>query len=125
MANLTHVNGDAGTVGTFVSFIGKVPMAFALIVKNTAGAAQNITAETAADNAIPAILRGLELNATVLAYQVENAATGQISVLLEGVAGLTAANIQTSIQSLGNVGVTPIDVSGTTVVNNGFKLSLI
>lgn len=123
MASLLHVNGDAGVVGSFVSFIGKTPKAFALVIKNVGGVAQNVTAETSADYAIPAIFRGLELNATVLAYQVENTASGQISVLLEGVSSLAASDIQTEIRSLGNVGVNNIDVSGTVVTDVGFKLA--
>ena len=96
---------------------------------------------------VEAILKILTQKVTVLAYQVENAATGQISVIFEqqaawsasfygqsgagnsNVSGMIAptndynlvvADLQTAIQALGaTVGINGTDVRQTVVVNAG------
>ena len=138
MADFYRVSGNAGVVGDgkgFIStaigasFIGKFPVAMAGYIANTSGTAQDIRTESGVNNAIPAILSAIASNVTVLAYQVEATSGGNISLLLEGAAGLAATDagiatiVQNTVRSLTAAGNNAIDCSGSVFLNRGFKLS--
>lgn len=117
-------NGGAGTIGTVQSFIGKTPKFFGIVVKNGSNSARDISAETGVDGAIMGILKVLESNTSVLCYQVENASSGVMSVMLESANHLTASDVQAMIQAGGASGVyNGINATGTVVTDVGFKLA--
>ena len=108
-----------------VSFSGSQPEAYAIVIKNGSAVAQDIRTEGQTGESIEAILFEVLTKATVTYMQIENDATGQISIMLEGNGGgWTAATMQTAIRALGaTVGANSVDVSGTTVTNLGLKLA--
>ena len=133
MAEVTRVNGDVlsgvnqnTAVGALVSFNGSQPKAFAIIVKNGSGTAQDIRAEGQVGESIEKILFAILVKSSITYYQVENTTAGQISIMLEANGGgWTAADMQTAIRALGaTVGANSIDVTGTTVTDLGLKLAL-
>ena len=132
MAEVTRVNGDVlsgvnqnTAVGALVSFAGSQPEAYAIVVKNGSGTAQDIRTEGQTGESIEAILFEVLTKATITYMQIENDTSGQISIMLEGNGGgWTAATLQTAIRALGaSVGANTVDVSGTTVTNTGLKLA--
>jgi len=140
MADFYRTNGSAGAVGDgkgFVStaigasFIGKYPVAIAGYIANSSGTAQDIRYESNVNYAIPTILNALEANVTVLAYQVEPSSGGNISLLIEGGAGLASTDagiatiVQNTVRTLTAAGNSSIDCSGSMFVNRGFKLSYV
>jgi hypothetical protein len=123
MADVTRFNGDAGTVGDFINFIGANVAAFKLLVQNATFVARDIRTQNGPDETIEAILKTVAIRATVLGYQVENDTSGQISLLVEK-GDWTTADLQANIRALGsNVLGTGIDVSGSNVSTNGYKLA--
>lgn len=133
MVEVTRVNGDVlsgvnqnTAVGELVSFAGSQPEAYAIVVKNGSGTAQDIRTEGQAGESIEAILFAILTKATITYYQIENDTSGQISIMLEANGGgWTAATMQTAIRALGaTVGANDVDVTGTTVTNVGYKLAL-
>jgi hypothetical protein len=130
MAEFYRVNGNVTPdgMGTFVSFIGKTPKCYGIKVVGTAGA-KDVSAELGPNDAVAGILRAISSNATVLGYQIENNATGNISLLVEAPATLTAANMQAIIRTSGNGAggygnSSPQFDAGLTVVTDvGFKLA--
>ena len=123
MADFYRTNGNAGPAGSFISFIGKVPKAFQIWIANGSNVAQDLRGELGVNYAVPAILNALEANSTVLAYQIENTANGNISVLLEGAAGITASQIQATLAANGPYGNNAIVATGTVVNDIGFRLN--
>ena len=138
MADFYRTNGNVGAPGDgkgFIStaigasFIGKFPVAVSGYIAASGGTAQDIRYESNVNYALPAILNTLEGTVTVLAYQVENGANGNISLLLEGAQGLAATDagiasvIQAAVRQLTAAGNNSIDCSGSAFVNRGFKLS--
>lgn len=132
MAEVTRTNGDVlsgvnqnSAVGALVSFNGSQPKAFAIIVKNGSGTAQDIRAEGQAGESIEKILFTVLTKATITYMQIENTTAGQISLMLEANGGgWTASDLQTAIRALGaSVGANTIDVTGTTVTDLGLKLA--
>jgi hypothetical protein len=118
------VNGGAGTIGTVQSFIGKTPKFFGVVVKNGGNTAQDLSAETGVDGAIIGILKALEANTSVLCYQVENASSGVMSVMLETANHLAYGDVQAIIRAGGANGVyNGINATGTVVTDTGFKLA--
>lgn len=133
MAEVTRVNGDVlsgvnqnTTAGELVSFNGSQPVAFGIVVKNASGEAVDISSETGALEAIEKMFFTILTKATIVYYQIENDATGQVSVMMEANGGgWTASSLQTAIRALGTtVGSNTVDVSGTTVTDTGLKLAL-
>ena len=130
MAIVTRVNGDSNGVvvvdvgvhgtgigGIISTGIGKAPVAYKIVV---GGSLQN---EMGPNGAVETLLKQVELNSTLLMYQVQNDTSGQVSVLVEGF-GWTDATLQTQLRSLGNVGANAVQFGATTVSsNNGFKLA--
>ena len=144
MADFYRVNGNVGAIGDgkgFIStaagasFIGKFPVALAMYVASGAGSAQNLANELGVNLTVEGIFKAISANTTVLAYQVEAGSSGNISVLLEGAAGLgssdaaIASTVQSMIRNGGNgagfYGNNNVDATGTLVVNRGFKLSFV
>ena len=123
MADFYRVNGTAGTAGTFQSFIGKTPKCFGGWIANGSNSAQNLSSEVAVNLAVPAILTALESNTTVLAYQIENVSSGNISVMLEGASHLTASDIQGIIRGNSPYGNNAVVATGTIITDVGFKLA--
>ena len=123
MADVTRYNGDAGTVGDFISFIGPEVTAFKLLVQNVSYSARDLTTHAGPGEAIEAILKTVATRATVLGYQVENDVSGQISLLVEK-GDWTAADLQANVRLLGsNVNGTGVDVRGSNVSTGGYKLA--
>lgn len=135
MADFYRVSGTAGAIGdgkgwvstaAGASFIGKQPLALAIVIQDSSLGKANLASELDVNLAVPAIINAIEANATVLAYQVEPGSSGNLSVILEGAAGLTAADVQAAIRGgapSGLYGNNSVDASGTVVVNRGLKLS--
>jgi hypothetical protein len=124
MADFYRKNGNAGTIGTFQSFVGKNLLAIGAIIKNAGGTPQDLRTEVAVNLAVPAILQALSANVTVLAYQFENTSAGAASFLLEGAYGYANNDIRDMIRGAGaSAGNNAVDTTGTTVTNVGFKLA--
>jgi len=101
MADFYRTNGNVGTVGTFVSFIGKTPKAFGLRVVGTAGPT-SLVGELGVNGAMQDILKTVSSNITVLGFQVESGTNGNVSLLIEGGDYVTATNLQAIIRTGGN-----------------------
>lgn len=123
-----------------VTGIGKEVNLFKILVKNNGATAIDLHQTGAASEmqtgaTVEAILKVVAQLVTVLMYQVENDTSGQISILVEqkdawsdtGTTndyGFTIPSLQAAIRALGaTVGLNSIDVRGTTVLNEGFKLA--
>jgi len=125
MAIVTRVHGDAAgvvnvDVGTHGAGIGGIvatgisrrPTAYKIVAN------VDLTGETVTGGAVEAIFRVVAQKSSMLAYQVENDTTGQVSVLVEG-SGWTDADLQTAVRALGSSGVGPVSLAGTTVASTG------
>ena len=130
MADFYRSNGTSGSKGTFVSLIGKTPKAFGIRLSGTAVGGTDLTTELGPEGAWQGVLKAISSNATVLAYQIENTATGNVSVLLEGGDFLSATNLQSIIRTggngaggYGNAAVGLADCGLTLVTDTGFKLA--
>ena len=141
MADFYRVNGNVGIIGdgkgflttvAGASFIGKQPVAVAAVIQDSSLSKANLAGELGVNGAVEGILKALSSNVTVLAYQVETGANGNISLLLEGAAGLGTSDsaIATAVQNIirgggsaGLYGNNNVDATGTAVVNRGLKLS--
>jgi len=127
MADFYRKNGDAGTIGTFQSFIGKTLRAVAIVVKDAGTSAVDLRSEVGVNLAVPAILQAIESNVSVLAYQVQNTTSGQISLLLETANHLTTTDIANIVKAGGASGIygnNSVDATTTTCTDVGFKLAL-
>ena len=149
MADVTRVHGDPlGVVAVdaskgdtdadgvldatlTVANVGRQCAWMAIIVKNGSAEAVDLQAEVDTGDSVEAILKAIqasEVSSTqyggeILAYQVEDDTTGQISVMVAG-SNWTASTMQTAIQALGTtVGNNSVDVSGSTVTDTGMKLA--
>ena len=138
MADFYRVNGNVGLIGDgkgFIStaagasFIGKQPVAIAGYIADGSNSAQSLANELGVNGAVEGILKAISANVTVLAYQIEAGSSGNISLLLEGAAGLSstdagiASAIQTIVSGNGPYGNNAIVSTGSKFVNKGFKLS--
>lgn len=132
MAEVTRVNGDVlsgvnqnTAAGALVSLGGSQPVCFGISVANGSGVAVDVSGEVGTLEAVEAILFTVLKKATILYFQVENDASGLISIMLEvNGGGWTAATLQTDIRALGaTVGANNVDVTGTVVTNTGLKLA--
>jgi hypothetical protein len=130
MADFYRTSGNVtpGGMGTFVSFMGKQPTCYGIKVAGTAGA-KDVSAELGPNDAVAGILKAISANATILAYQIENNSTGNISLMLEAPVEFTATNIRDIIRNSGNGAggygnSSPLFDAGQTLVTNvGFKLA--
>ena len=123
MADFYRTNGNNGPAGSFISFIGKQPTPFAIVVQSSGLTKADLRGELGVNLAVPGILQALEANVTVLGYQVENNNTGNLSVLLEGGNNFTASNIAAIIQAGSPYGNNSVDASGTSVQAPGFRIT--
>jgi hypothetical protein len=128
MADFYRTNGSVGTIGTFVSLIGKTPKAFGIRIAGTAGQ-KDVSGELGVNGAVQDIFKMLSANATILGYQIENNSTGNVSVLIEGGDNLSAATVQSIIRTGGNGAggygnsSPQLDAGSTLVTDVGFKLA--
>jgi hypothetical protein len=127
MADFYRVNGSAGSLGSFVSFIGKTPKCYGVKLAGADGA-RDLTAEMGVNGALGGVFRQISANATILAYQVENNTSANVSIMLEAPSELTATNIRDIIRNGGNGAgwygnTTAFDCSTTLVTDTGFKLA--
>ena len=128
MADFYRTNGTVGTIGTFVSFIGKTPTCYGVKIAGTAGQ-KDVSAELGPNDALQGIFKAISANATILGYQIEDNATGNISLMLEAPQTFTATNLRDIIRTGGNGAggygnSSPLFDAGTTLVTNvGFKLA--
>ena len=143
MADFYRVNGNVGIIGdgkgflttvAGASFIGKQPVALAAVIQDGSLSKANLANELGVNGAVEGILKAISSNVTVLAYQIETGANGNISLLLEGSAGIgstdaaVASTVQAIIRGGGSAGLygnNNVDATGTSVVNRGFKLSYV
>ena len=149
MADVTRVNGDPlGVVAVYdsrgdtdgngvldatltVANVGRQCAWLAIIVKNGSAEAVDLQAEVDTGDSVEAILKAIQSSiisttqygGEILAYQVEDDTTGQISVMVAG-SNWTNSTMQTAIRALGTtVGNNTVDVSGSTVTDTGMKLA--
>ena len=94
---------------------------FKLLIND--GSAVDLQAQVGTGLGVEAILQDIQTKSTVAIYQVEDDATGQISVALYPTDAYTAATLQTQIRLLTAAGSTPIDCSSSTVADAGMKLA--
>lgn len=131
MAQITRPNGDVlsgvnqnSTAGNFVSFNGVRLSAFKIVIADSGSNPQDIRDEGQSGEVIESIVKLIMTNATPSYMQIENDTSGQVSILLEGDGGWDASSLQAAIRSLGTgVGLNSVDVSGSTVTDNGLKLA--
>ena len=76
------------------------------------------------------LMQNIQNTATVAMYQVEDDTTGQISIGVYPQAAWTTTTLQASLRAVGNVQITAsdgtvtgVDVAGTDVTTDGFKLA--
>jgi hypothetical protein len=127
MANIARTSGSTFTSTTASEFIGKDLTWLAIVIKNNCDAAQSISGEDLAEELVDTLTQiittgdsSYNYGANILALQQN--ATGQISLCLEGATGWTATALRNAIRAYGTIN--SIDVSGTTVTDVGFKLAL-
>lgn len=132
MAIFTRTNGDAKGVtnvdtgkgpGVIVATgLTKNPLALKVVAGTSS--AKDLRSETVTGGAVETILRSIAIDSTVVMYQVENDANGQLSVLVEA-NGSDASTIQARLNALGNIGTAGnVWAAGITVTSSGgFKLA--
>lgn len=128
MAELTKANGGVGSVGVTQYYGGSQLKFFKILVLNGSSQAVDVSAENGVNEAIEKIVQVIETKATLVAMQIENDASGQISVALEmNGAGWddTANDLRDAIRALGTtVGANSVDVSLSTASSTaGMKLA--
>ena len=94
---------------------------FKLLIND--GSAVDLQAQVGTGLGVEAILQDIQTKSTVAIYQVEDDATGQISVALYPTDAYTAATLQTQIRLLTAAGSTPISCASSTVADAGMKLA--
>jgi hypothetical protein len=90
----------------------------------------NVTSGVFTPGVVVQLNQNIQTTATIAMYQVEATSAGQISYAVYPSGAWTAATLQASLRALGNIQITASDgtvtgvnVSGTDVVNVGFKLA--
>jgi hypothetical protein len=106
---------------------------FALVVENGSNQAidlRNECGNVTDPGVVQTINQAIQEKATIAIYQVEGAATGQISYALYPTGAWTTGTLDTAITGLGNVQITNssgqvrgVNVSGSQTTNVGFKLA--
>ena len=133
-------NGDqqgAITSAALVQMAGPKLDFFNVVVQN--GSQQNIDLQNQLGNVTSGVFtpgvvvqlnQNIQTTATIAMYQVEATSAGQISYAVYPSGAWTAATLQASLRALGNIQITASDgtvtgvnVTGTDVVNVGFKLA--
>lgn len=133
-------NGDqqgAITSAALVQMAGPKLDFFNVVVQN--GSQQNVDLQNQLGNVTSGVFtpgvvvqlnQSIQNTATIAMYQVEAASAGQISYAVYPSGAYTAATLQAQLRALGNIQITASDgtvtgvnVTGTDVVNVGFKLA--
>jgi len=90
----------------------------------------NVTSGVFTPGVVVQLNQNIQTTATIAMYQVEASSAGQISYAVYPSGAWTAATLQASLRALGNIQITASDgtvtgvnVTGTDVVNVGFKLA--
>ena len=90
----------------------------------------NVTSGVFTPGVVVQLNQSIQSTATIAMYQVEAASAGQISYAVYPSGAYTAATLQAQLRALGNIQITASDgtvtgvnVTGTDVVNVGFKLA--
>jgi hypothetical protein len=125
------------TAAALVQMAGPKLDFFNVVVQN--GSQQNIDLQNQLGNVTSGVFtpgvvvqlnQSIQTTATIAMYQVEAASAGQISYAVYPSGAYTAATLQAQLRALGNIQITASDgtvtgvnVTGTDVVNVGFKLA--
>lgn len=129
--------GNIGSTDALVQMQGPKLDFFKVLVKDGSAGAIDLRTQLGGYSAgvfTPGVVvqlnQDIQKQATIAMYQVEGDNTGQISYAIYPAGAYTAAELQTSLQALGNVQITSsngtvtgVNVSGTLVTNVGFKLA--
>ena len=90
----------------------------------------NVTSGVFTPGVVVQLNQSVQSTATIAMYQVEASSAGQISYAVYPSGAYTAATLQAQLRALGNIQITASDgtvtgvnVTGTDVVNVGFKLA--
>jgi len=127
MASIARTSGSTFTSTTASEFIGKDLTFLAIVIKNNCDAAQSISGEDLAEELVDTLTQIITTGDSSYNYGasiliIQQNATGQISLCLEGATSWTATALRNAIRAYGTIN--SIDVSGTTVTDVGFKLAL-
>ena len=125
------------TAAALVQMAGPKLDFFNVVVQN--GSQQNIDLQNQLGNVTSGVFtpgvvvqlnQSIQTTATIAMYQVEASSAGQISYAVYPSGAYTAATLQAQLRALGNIQITASDgtvtgvnVTGTDVVNVGFKLA--
>jgi hypothetical protein len=118
-----RVNGSVGTTDGGIYSPGQSVKFYLIAVKDSSAAAVDLRAKDGTGQSVEALFFAFPTG--VLAYDLANANTGVIHVVVDGHAAPSAASLQTTLRALGtSVGSDGADVSGTTVADGaGFSVS--
>ena len=124
-----HIDTDDGSLSGALATSGAVNVTgpkldfFKIIVENAGNAAQDLQAQVETGLAVEAIIQNIQQIAGVYIYQVEDDATGQISIATYPTGAYTAATLQTSVRTLTAAGTGSINCAGSDVTTGNFKLA--
>ena len=124
-----HIDTDHGSLSGALATSGAVNVTgpkldfFKIIVENAGNAAQDLQAQVGTGLAVEAIIQNIQQIAGVYIYQVEDNATGQISIATYPTGAYTAATLQTSVRTLTAAGTGSINCAGSDVTTGNFKLA--
>ena len=124
-----HIDTDDGSLSGNLATSGAVNVTgpkldfFKIIVENAGNAAQDLQAQVGTGLAVEAIIQNIQQIAGVYIYQVEDNATGQISIATYPTGAYTAATLQASVRLLTAAGTGSINCAGSDVTTGNFKLA--
>ena len=124
-----HIDTDLGSLSGALATSGAVNVTgpkldfFKIIVENTSDAAQDLQSQVGTGLAVEAIIQNIQQIAGVYIYQVEDNATGQISIATYPTGAYTAATLQASVRLLTAAGTGSINCAGSDVTTGNFKLA--
>ena len=124
-----HIDTQNGSLSGALATSGAVNVTgpkldfFKIIVENAGNAAQDLQAQVGTGLVVEAIIQNIQQIAGVYIYQVEDNATGQISIATYPTGAYTAATLQTSVRTLTAAGTGSINCAGSDVTTGNFKLA--
>ncbi len=113
MAELTRVNGDAGTVGATVVNTGAQIDFYKVMVDDTG--AVDLRTEMGALGLVEAVLRAAGQNGNIEMYKVEDDASGQISLGMATTGTWTAATLEDAVQAVAGATTSTVTAPGLTL----------